>query len=169
MAMSQVPLGSEYVMLGSGESVLSPLEGAQQISSGDYILIVFSYIHVSLVVTDCRRHLSSRHPIRTILEDRTKGSYPALIPIVTARSPGVRPGLSKGRYGHTTLRVPLLVPRDERITFFEIPSHPHPYTSTYSPAHREKMEMEGVSNKLLSEVALDQPARTTLYTTLCGN
>ncbi|WZY78936.1 hypothetical protein YC2023_025320 [Brassica napus] len=88
---------------------------------------------------------------------------------VTARSPGVRPGLSKGRYGHTTLRVPLLVPRDERITFFEIPSHPHPYTSTYSPAHREKMEMEGVSNKLLSEVALDQPARTTLYTTLCGN
>ncbi|WZY98802.1 hypothetical protein YC2023_071131 [Brassica napus] len=62
----------------------------------------------------------------------------------------------------TTLRVPLLVPRDERITFFEIPSHPHPYTSTYSPAHREKMEMEGVSNKLLSEVALDQPARTTL-------
>ncbi|WZZ72439.1 hypothetical protein YC2023_083809 [Brassica napus] len=38
----------------------------------------------------------------------------------------------------TTLRVPLLIPRDERITFFEIPSHPHPYTSTYSPAHREK-------------------------------
>ncbi|WZY86469.1 hypothetical protein YC2023_032853 [Brassica napus] len=32
-----------------------------------------------------------------------------------------------------------------------------------------KMEMEGVSNKLLSEVALDQPARMTLYTTLCGN
>ncbi|WZZ43057.1 hypothetical protein YC2023_039316 [Brassica napus] len=27
----------------------------------------------------------------------------------------------------------------------------------------------GVSNKLLSEVALDQPARMTLYTTLCGN
>ncbi|KAF3510977.1 hypothetical protein F2Q69_00008452 [Brassica cretica] len=27
----------------------------------------------------------------------------------------------------------------------------------------------GVSNKLLSEVGLDQPARMTLYTTLCGN
>ncbi|KAF2563482.1 hypothetical protein F2Q70_00015479 [Brassica cretica] len=27
----------------------------------------------------------------------------------------------------------------------------------------------GVSNKLLSEVALDQSARMTLYTTLCGN
>ncbi|KAF2557820.1 hypothetical protein F2Q68_00015448 [Brassica cretica] len=27
----------------------------------------------------------------------------------------------------------------------------------------------GMSYKLLSEVALDQPARTTLYTTLCGN
>ncbi|CAG7897133.1 unnamed protein product, partial [Brassica rapa] len=27
----------------------------------------------------------------------------------------------------------------------------------------------GMSNKLLSEVTLDQPARMTLYTTLCGN
>ncbi|CAG7860940.1 unnamed protein product, partial [Brassica rapa] len=27
----------------------------------------------------------------------------------------------------------------------------------------------GVSNKLLSEVVLDQHARMTLYTTLCGN
>ncbi|WZZ88896.1 hypothetical protein YC2023_117475 [Brassica napus] len=27
----------------------------------------------------------------------------------------------------------------------------------------------GVSNKLLSEVVLAQPARLTLYTTLCGN
>ncbi|CAG7894776.1 unnamed protein product, partial [Brassica rapa] len=57
---------------------------------------------------------------------------------VTARSPGVRPGLSKGRYGHV-------------------------------PAHREKNGNGGVSNKLLSEVVLDQPARMTLYTTLCGN
>ncbi|WZZ10393.1 hypothetical protein YC2023_096314 [Brassica napus] len=57
--------------------------------------------------------------------------------IVTTRSPGVRPGLSKGRYGHSCAQG--------------------------------KMEMEGVSNKLLSEVALDQPARMTLYTTLCGN
>ncbi|KAG5414534.1 hypothetical protein IGI04_002101, partial [Brassica rapa subsp. trilocularis] len=44
---------------------------------------------------------------------------------------------------NTTLRVPLLVPRDERITFFEIPSLPHPCTSTYSPAHREKWKWRG--------------------------
>ncbi|WZY72548.1 hypothetical protein YC2023_004788 [Brassica napus] len=48
---------------------------------------------------------------------------------VTARSPGVRPGLSKGRYG-------------------------------YSCAQGNGNG--GVSNKLLSEVALDQPARMTL-------
>ncbi|WZZ63695.1 hypothetical protein YC2023_075065 [Brassica napus] len=55
---------------------------------------------------------------------------------------------------NTTLRVPLLVPRaDGRITFFEIPSHPHPYTSTYSPAHRE-MEIEGL-NRLIIPDRLD--------------
>ncbi|WZY86989.1 hypothetical protein YC2023_033373 [Brassica napus] len=63
------------------------------------------------------------------------------------RSPGVPPELSKGRYGHVSTHLdnsmcPVIDPRvDGRITFFEIPSHPHPYTSTYSPAHRE-MEME---------------------------
>ncbi|WZZ20446.1 hypothetical protein YC2023_121833 [Brassica napus] len=56
--------------------------------------------------------------------------------IVTARSSGVRPRLSKGRYGH-------------------------------SSAHGNGKG--GISNKLLSEVTLDQPARMTLYTTLCGN
>ncbi|CAG7884110.1 unnamed protein product, partial [Brassica rapa] len=56
--------------------------------------------------------------------------------IVAARSPGVRPGLSKGRYGHVS-------------THLDNPTW--------------------VSNKLLSEVVLDQPARMTLYTTLCGN
>ncbi|KAF3548863.1 hypothetical protein DY000_02010424 [Brassica cretica] len=43
-----------------------------------------------------------------------------------------------------------------------------PYVSRYCPAHRE-MEREGMSNGLLSEVTLDQPARMTLYTTPCGN
>uniref|UniRef100_M4CXE9 Uncharacterized protein n=1 Tax=Brassica campestris TaxID=3711 RepID=M4CXE9_BRACM len=38
----------------------------------------------------------------------------------------------------------------------------------YVPAHR-KNGNGGVSNKLLSEVVLDQPARMTLYTTPCGN
>ncbi|WZY91748.1 hypothetical protein YC2023_064077 [Brassica napus] len=89
--------------------------------------------------------------------------------IVTTRSPGVRPGLSKGRYGHTTLRVPLLVPRDERITFFENTVTPTSIYFYLQSCAQGKMEMEGVSNKLLSEVALDQPARMTLYTTLCGN
>ncbi|WZZ15673.1 hypothetical protein YC2023_108762 [Brassica napus] len=56
---------------------------------------------------------------------------------VTARSPGVRPGLSKGRYGHSCAQG--------------------------------KNGNGGVSNKLLSEVVLDQPARMTLYTTLCRN
>ncbi|CAN6860418.1 unnamed protein product [Brassica oleracea] len=55
---------------------------------------------------------------------------------VTARSNGVRPGLSKGRYG-------------------------------YSCA--QGIGKGGMSNKLLNEVTLDQPARMTLYTTLCGN
>nr|VDD65022.1 unnamed protein product [Brassica oleracea] len=56
--------------------------------------------------------------------------------IVTVRSPGVRPGLSKGRYGHSCAQGNGKV---------------------------------GMSNKLLSEMTLDQPARMTLYTTLCGN
>ncbi|KAF3501542.1 hypothetical protein F2Q69_00044203 [Brassica cretica] len=43
-----------------------------------------------------------------------------------------------------------------------------PYMSRYCPAHRENGN-GGVSNKLLSEVALDQSARMTLYTNLCGN
>ncbi|WZZ40776.1 hypothetical protein YC2023_037035 [Brassica napus] len=90
-----------------------------------------------------------------------------LIKRVTARFSGVRPGLSKGRYGHVSTRLdnPTF---DRRITFCEILSHPYPYTSTYSLAHR-KMEREGMSNGLLSEVTLDQPAHMTIYTTLCGN
>ncbi|KAF3489391.1 hypothetical protein F2Q69_00056473 [Brassica cretica] len=67
------------------------------------------------------------------------------------------------------LRVPLMVPRVEgHITLCEILSHPYPYTSTYSPAHR-KMEREGMSNGLLSEVTLDQHVCMTLYTTPCRN
>ncbi|WZZ64813.1 LOW QUALITY PROTEIN: hypothetical protein YC2023_076183 [Brassica napus] len=63
----------------------------------------------------------------------------------------------------TTLRVPLLVPGvDECIIFFEIPSYPHPYTSSYSPGKGKG----GMSNKLLSEVTLDQPACNTLYTSM---
>ncbi|WZZ10390.1 hypothetical protein YC2023_096311 [Brassica napus] len=69
----------------------------------------------------------------------------------------------------TTLRVPLLVPRDERITFFENTVTPTSIYFYLQSCAQGKMEMEGVSNKLLSEVALDQPARMTLYTTLCGN
>ncbi|WZZ81110.1 hypothetical protein YC2023_101682 [Brassica napus] len=90
---------------------------------------------------------------------------------VTPRFPGVRPGYRKRGYGHVSTHLynpTCSVTVDGRINFFEIPSHPYPYTSTYSPAHRE-MEREEMSNKLLSEVTLDQPARMTLYTTLCGN
>nr|VDD24686.1 unnamed protein product [Brassica oleracea] len=53
-----------------------------------------------------------------------------------ARSPGVRPGLSKGSYRHSCA---------------------------------QGNGKGGMSNKLLSEATLDQPARMTLYTTLCGN
>ncbi|KAL0758807.1 hypothetical protein Bca101_074957 [Brassica carinata] len=67
--------------------------------------------------------------------------------IVTARSPGIRPGLSKGRYGHVS-------------THLDNPT---------CPSCAQGNGNGGVSNKLLSEVALDQPARMTLYTTLCGN
>ncbi|WZZ20547.1 hypothetical protein YC2023_121934 [Brassica napus] len=56
--------------------------------------------------------------------------------VVTARSPSIRPGLSKGCYGHSCA---------------------------------QRNGKGGMSNKFLSEVTLDQPARTTLYTTLCGN
>ncbi|WZZ15642.1 hypothetical protein YC2023_108731 [Brassica napus] len=70
--------------------------------------------------------------------------------VVTARSPGVRPGLSKGRYRHVS-------------THLDNPTCPVTVLRT------GKNGNGGVSNKLLSEVVLDQPARMTLYTTLCGN
>ncbi|KAG5388484.1 hypothetical protein IGI04_030025, partial [Brassica rapa subsp. trilocularis] len=60
------------------------------------------------------------------------------------RSPGVPPELSKGRYGHVS-------------THLDNPT---------CPSCAQGNGNEGVSNKLLSEVTLDQPARMTLYTTL---
>ncbi|WZY86988.1 hypothetical protein YC2023_033372 [Brassica napus] len=84
--------------------------------------------------------LTQENPLRCWNKKRTSD-------VVTARSPGVPPELSKGRYGHVSTHLdnptcPVIGPRvDGRITFFEIPSHPHPYTSTYSHAHRD-MEME---------------------------
>ncbi|WZZ32256.1 hypothetical protein YC2023_015657 [Brassica napus] len=70
-----------------------------------------------------------------------------MISSVKARSPGVQPGLSKGRYGHVSTH-------SDNLT---------------CPSCAQGNGNGGVSNKLLSEVALDQPARMTLYTTLCGN
>ncbi|WZY87279.1 hypothetical protein YC2023_033663 [Brassica napus] len=64
-----------------------------------------------------------------------------------SRSPGVPPELSKGRYGHVS-------------THLDNPT---------CPSCAQGNGNEGVRNKLLSEVTLDQPARMTLYTTLCGN
>ncbi|WZZ27186.1 hypothetical protein YC2023_010587 [Brassica napus] len=76
---------------------------------------------------------------------------PGTGPPIPRRPTGV---IERALWTRTTLRVPLLVPRaDGRITFFEIPSHPHPYTSTYSPAHRE-MEMEEL-NRLIIPDRLD--------------
>ena len=67
-----------------------------------------------------------------------------------------------------TQRVHILVPRvDGRNVPLKTNPYPYPYTSTYSPAHRE-MEREGVSMGILSEVTLDQSPRMTLYTTRCG-
>ncbi|WZZ08135.1 hypothetical protein YC2023_094056 [Brassica napus] len=66
---------------------------------------------------------------------------------VTVRSPGVRPGLSKGRYGHVSTHL----------------------NNPTCPSCTQGNGNGGMSNKLLSEVTLDQPARMTLYTTLCGN
>ncbi|WZY87280.1 hypothetical protein YC2023_033664 [Brassica napus] len=63
------------------------------------------------------------------------------------RSPGVPPELSKGRYGHVS-------------THLDNPT---------CPSCAQGNGNGGMSNKLLSEVTLDQPARMTLYTTLCGN
>ncbi|WZZ48774.1 hypothetical protein YC2023_048881 [Brassica napus] len=103
--------------------------------------VVQSRVYVSGVkVVESRRRFSDCFCIKL---QKQKGNNNTC---VTVRSPGVRPGLSKGRYGHVS-------------THLDNPTCPI----------TRKNGNGGVSNKLLSEVVLDQPARMTLYTTLCGN
>ncbi|WZY94916.1 hypothetical protein YC2023_067245 [Brassica napus] len=94
--------------------------------------------------------------------------------VVTARSPGVRQGLSKGRYGHVSTHLdnptcPVTGPESRRAQ--NLLGNTVTPTSIYFYLQScvQGNGNGGVSNKLLSEVALDLPARMTLYTTLCGN
>ncbi|KAG5375874.1 hypothetical protein IGI04_040470 [Brassica rapa subsp. trilocularis] len=122
--------------------------------------------------------------------------------IVTARSSGVRPRLSKGRYGHvsthldnptcpssahgngkggisnkllriltrsdTTCNGPILW-RPTGVIERALWTFPPTSIYFYLKSCAQENGKGGMSNKLLSEVTLDQPARMTLYTTLCGN
>ncbi|KAF3542481.1 hypothetical protein DY000_02002632 [Brassica cretica] len=112
-------------------------------------------VTVTLVITDCRRYPSSRHPIRTIRECR---SLRIVLRDLNPRSDTICNGpIPRRPTGFI-----------ERALWTRVYSFSQPYVSRYCPAHRE-MEREGMSNGLLSEVTLDQLACMTLYTTLCGN
>ncbi|KAL0853342.1 hypothetical protein Bca101_058494 [Brassica carinata] len=90
------------------------------------------------------------------MDDNNEISVESLIHDVTSLTPGVRPELLKESYRHVSTQLdnpacPCYWSQESQThNLFEIPSHPYPCLSTYSPAYRE-MESEGVSNELLSE------------------